>query len=187
MAKTNTSDPHRINIDLVHTPRKPTTGIIQRGQNAGYALSSTIKRAINKIARVKHVSLASKVRSTRFQVDDKTTMVTYNSGSGADGKSLSKADHVQADMPILQQSTKRVGLANGGTSRGKHVTKLPFPQLSPKAAQADSFNDFPTFLMSVDIISDNDTIFIFTRDSVTVHKEQDGLIACKGGPTLIGV
>ncbi|KAL7505264.1 LOW QUALITY PROTEIN: hypothetical protein ACHAXN_002765 [Cyclotella atomus] len=88
-------------------------------------------------------------------------MITYD--SGADGHYI-------------------IGVANGGT---KHVTKLPFPQLCPpKANQADTFDDFPTSLMSVGKTADDGTISIFTKDGVTVHNEQDVLITCKGEPIL---
>jgi len=40
-------------------------------------------------------------------------------------------------------------VANGEKSTGKHVTSLLFPLLSSKARQADTFNEFPTYLMSV--------------------------------------
>jgi hypothetical protein len=35
--------------------------------------------------------------------------------------------------------------------------------------------------------ADDGTISIFTKDGVTVHKEMDVLITCKGEPILIGV
>ena len=41
--------------------------------------------------------------------------------------------------------------------------------------------------MSVGQTSDDGTISIFTKDGVTVHKEEDVLITCKGEPILIGV
>eukprot|EP00804_Cyclotella_cryptica_P012261 CCRYP_013846-RA/>CCRYP_013846-RA protein AED:0.89 eAED:0.89 QI:0/0/0/0.5/1/1/2/0/334 len=68
---------------------------------------------------------------------------------------------------------------------GKHATTLPFPLLSQTAAAADSFDDFPTSLMSVGKTSDDGTISIFTKDGVTIHKEQDVLITSKSptGPT----
>jgi hypothetical protein len=112
-------------------------------------------------------------------------MVTYD--SGADGHYISKRDRKKAGLPILRPSTKRVGVANGGTSTAKHVTQLPFKQLSPKATQADTFQDFPNSLMSVGKTADDGTISIFTKDGVTVHKEQDVLITCKAEPILIGV
>ena len=40
--------------------------------------------------------------------------------------------------------------------------------------------------MSVGNSTDDGTISIFTKDGVTVHKEQDVLIKCKGKPILIG-
>jgi len=41
--------------------------------------------------------------------------------------------------------------------------------------------------MSVGKTSDDGTISIFTKEGVTVHKEQDVLITCKGEPILIGI
>ena len=112
-------------------------------------------------------------------------MVTYN--SGADGHYISGADRKQAKLPILWKPTKHVGVANGGVIAGKYVPKLPFEQLSKKAAQADTFQDFPTSLISVGKTCNDGNISIFTGDGVTVHKEQVVLIACKGYPILIGV
>ena len=65
--------------------------------------------------------------------------------------------------------------------------ELPLPQLSKKAANADSFDEFPTSLVSVGKTNDNSNISIFTKGGVTVHKEKDVLITCKGAPILIGV
>jgi hypothetical protein len=89
-------------------------------------------------------------------------------------------------LPILRASTKRVRVANGETVEAKHITTLPFPQLSARARQADTFEQFPTSLRSVGQTSDDGTISIFTKDGVTVHKEEDVLITCKGEPILIG-
>ena len=80
-----------------------------------------------------------------------------------------------------------VGVANGRVSGGKYVTKLSIKQLSRKAVEADTFQDFPTSLMSVGKTRDGSTISIYTRDGVTVHKEQDVLIACKGASIIIGI
>ena len=55
------------------------------------------------------------------------------------------------------------------------------------AAQADTFQDFPTSLMSVGKTNDDGNISIFTSDGVTVHKEQDVLITCKGEPIFVGI
>ena len=51
-------------------------------------------------------------------------MLTYD--SEADGHYLNEADQQQVELLILHTSSKRVGIENGGTSGGKHVTKLPF-------------------------------------------------------------
>ena len=112
-------------------------------------------------------------------------LITYN--SGADGHYISKEDRKRAQMPILQASTKQVRVANGNTSSAKHVTNLPFPQLSTKATQADTFEQFPTSLMSVGKTSDDGTILVFTKNGVTVHKEKNVLITCKRQPILIGI
>jgi hypothetical protein len=78
-------------------------------------------------------------------------------------------------------------VANGEVCRAKYVTKLPFNKLSAKATQADSFEDFPSSLMSVGQVSDDGTVSIFTKDGVTVHKEDNVLITCQGKPILIGI
>jgi hypothetical protein len=72
-------------------------------------------------------------------------------------------------------------------SKAQHVTQLPFQHLSDKAKSADTFNDFLNSLMSVGNTADDGTISIFTKDGVTVHKEEDVLITCKGQPILIRV
>ncbi len=53
--------------------------------------------------------------------------------------------------------------------------------------QADTFQDFPTSLMSVGKTADNGTVSVFTKEGVSVFKEEDVLITCKGEPILIGV
>ncbi len=78
-------------------------------------------------------------------------------------------------------------MANGGVCQAKYVTQLPFKALSAQATQADTFQDFPSSLMSVGKTANDGTISIFTKDGVTVHKEMDVLITCKGEPILIGV
>ncbi len=80
-----------------------------------------------------------------------------------------------------------VGVANGGTSQAQHITRLPFNKLSVQARQADTFQDFPTLLMSVGKTSNDGTITAFTKTGITVFKEEDVLITCKGKPILIGM
>jgi len=112
-------------------------------------------------------------------------MLKYD--SGADGHYLSKNDHISAGLPIMRPSTKQVGVANGGTSIGKHATIVPFPNLSLTASAVDSFDDFPTSLMSVGKTTDDGMVSIFTKDGITVLKETPVLITCHGKPFLIGV
>jgi hypothetical protein len=107
--------------------------------------------------------------------------------SGANGHYISKKDCRKAGLPIIRKSIRWVGVANGGVSQAKFVTQLPFKALSAQATQADIFQDFPSSLMSMGKTANDGTISIFTKDGVTVHKETDVLITCKGEPILIGV
>ena len=97
-------------------------------------------------------------------------MVSYD--SGADGHYISEKDRKAVSLPILRISAKKVGVANGSKYKGhQYVTALPFPQLSTKAAESDTFNDFPSSLMSVGKTADNGNISIFTKEGVSVYKE----------------
>jgi hypothetical protein len=80
-----------------------------------------------------------------------------------------------------------VAVANGETCKAKFVTHLPFHTLSTSAKQAKTFTEFLHSLMSVGKTANNGMISIFTKEGVTVHKEQDILITCKGESILIGV
>ena len=66
-------------------------------------------------------------------------------------------------LPILRISSKKAGVANGGSSSGKYVTRLPFPQLSRKPAEVDIFNNFPTYIMSVRKTLEDGNVSIFTK------------------------
>ena len=79
------------------------------------------------------------------------------------------------NLPILRKSNRRVGVANGCTSRGIYVTQLPFPALLKKDAQADTVNDFPDSLISVGQLADDETISIFSNEGVSVHKMYSSL------------
>jgi hypothetical protein len=175
LAKANENDKKRMAINAAHTKRGTTSiGLAQRGRNAIYSLGTAFNRTIKKINKNKHVSFAAP-----------PVMVTYD--SGADGHYISERDRRKAGLPILRTSTRKVGVANGGTSTAKYVTQLPFKQLSAHAKQADTFQDFPTSLMSVGKTADDGTVSVFTKNGVNVFKEEDVLITCKGKPILISV
>ena len=112
--------------------------------------------------------------------DSSVVMITYD--SGADRHYISEIDREAAGLPILCPSTKRVMVTNGEKSIGQNVTSLPFPSLSAKSRQADTFKEFPTSLMSIGKMADDGKISIFTKDGVTVHDEKDVLITCKHKP-----
>lgn len=107
--------------------------------------------------------------------------------SGADKHYITEDDRQEADLPILGKSTKQVGVANGGISEGRHITKLPFELLSAKARLADTFDDFKHSLLSIGLIADDNNMAIFLKDDVKIYREQDVLITCKGKPLLVGV
>ena len=185
--KNDTKNAQRVMIDAAHqTDRKPQPNLLQRGRNVTYSIGTSLRRGLQKISSEKHRVQFSKANSvTSFGSADNAAMITYD--SGADGHYISEEDRKRARLPILRKSQKNVGVANGGISSGKYVTQLPFEQLSNEAAQADTFQDFPTSLMSVGKTNDDGNISIFTSDGVTVHKEKDVLITCKGEPIFEGI
>ena len=121
---------------------------------------------------------------TRFHNKEEPTMITYD--SGADNHYVREADRIKLKLPILRPSNKRVAVVNGSMSEGKYVTWLPFPQLSTRTAEADTFEDFPSYLMSLGKTPDDGNVFIFTHEKVQVYKEADVLIVFRGKPILIG-
>jgi hypothetical protein len=171
---------------------RPTLGkinqaLVLRNTDAiQYSMSSAFNWTIKKLNKTKqHVSFATHHTVRLYKDHEEPLTITYNSGSN--GNYLSKKDRVKAGLPILQPSTRMVGVANGGTSQAQHVTQLPFHKLSARVRQADSFQDFQTSLMSMGKTSDDGTISVFTKTGVTVFKEEDVLITCKGEPILISV
>ena len=86
----------------------------------------------------------------------------------------------------MRISYKKLGVVNGGACTGKCVTTLPFQKLSRKAAKADTFEEFPTSLMSVGKTIDNGNVPILTKDGVTVYKKDYVLIIFQRKPIIIG-
>jgi hypothetical protein len=139
-----------------------------------------------KLKRNKRVSFAKQNKVHLFDATaTPSIMLTYV--SGADRDDLSEQDQCKAGLPILRPSTQQVGVANGGTSKEKYVTQLPFCKLSAQLMQADTFQNFPTPLMSVGRTSNNGMVPVFTKEGVNVFKEEDALITCKGEPILISI
>ena len=83
--------------------------------------------------------------------------------SGADGHYPVEKDRKQIGIPIVRVLAKKVGVANGSTCNGKYVIKLPFPQLSNRAAEADTFEELPISLISVGKTADDGNMSIFTK------------------------
>ena len=120
------------------------------------------------------------------EYNDKNAKVLVTYDLGANGHYLSKKDRRTLGLPILRMSTKKVCVANGDVCTGKYVTLLPFLQLSETAAEANTFNDFPNLLMSIGKTADNGNISIFTKEGISIYKEEDVLITCRGTAILIG-
>ena len=175
----------RLAIDASHNKIKaPSTSILHNGRMAVYAFATTTKRICQRFHTAQHVQF-HKQHSTRLFSTDDIPAITYD--SGADGHYLNEVDRRRARLPILCPSTKQVAVANSQVSTTKHESSLPFEGLSQRANKADTFDDFPQSLMSVGKVSDDGTISVFTKDGVTVHREEDVLITCKGAPIFIGV
>eukprot|EP00804_Cyclotella_cryptica_P003621 CCRYP_002237-RA/>CCRYP_002237-RA protein AED:0.34 eAED:0.34 QI:0/-1/0/1/-1/1/1/0/435 len=139
---------------------------------------------MNNFSTDQHVHFALKTQVRHYDSQATTPLITFD--SGADGHYHSETDRLIAGLPILRPSSRQVGVANGGTSKARYVSCLPFPQLSTNAALADSFDDFPQSLMSIGKTCDDSTIAIFTQAGVTIHKDTNVLITCRGKPLLIG-
>ncbi len=148
LAKGNQTNMQRLAIDSAHVnSNKPAIGLTQRSCNAAYSLGMTISRTFKKISNNKHVRFAKHNKVHLFSNTETPIMVMYD--SGADGHYISKKDRCNARLPIIQKSTRQVGVANGGVSQAKFVMQLLFNDLSAKAKQADTFQDFPSSLISI--------------------------------------
>ena len=113
------------------------TSIHQRAQVGKSYSTSTHKNNNSSTRDGKHVQFKIEPSIATYQQHDNKPMVTYD--SGADGHYLREKDRTKLGLPILRISDKKLGVTNGGAYNGKYVTLLPFPQLSIKAAEADTF------------------------------------------------
>jgi hypothetical protein len=115
LAKGDQTNLQRLAIDSAFiNSNKPAIGLTQRGCNAAYGLGTTISQTLKKISNNKHVRFAKHNKVHLFSNTETPIMVTYD--SGADGHYISKKDRRKAGLPIIQKSTRRVGVANEGVS-----------------------------------------------------------------------
>ena len=145
MAKSNQTDMRCVTVDTAHaTTTSAAPSLLQTGYNIGYAMGATFRQAIRHLKRGnQRVRSQSKPTLETFRDDNETIMVTYN--TGVDSNYVSEAERKKVVVPILRQSTKRVGIANGNTSSGKFITQLLFPQLPKQAVEADTFQEFSRY------------------------------------------
>ena len=132
-------------------------------------IKSAFNRTLKNTNKMKHVRFSPQ-HNVRLIKDSSVVMITYD--SGADGHYISKKDREAARLPILRPSTKFVMAANGEKNKSQHVTSLPFPSLSLKARQVDTFKKLPTSLMSDRKTANDGKISIFTKDGVTVPNKK---------------
>ena len=207
LAKNNNQCRYQQQIAQSSCTIKSNPSILKRGRNICYRAASKMRNLIRRATGGSGVRFDLSQNET-FVIGSNTTdtkakakniierafgAVHYLLGptaladSGADNHYITEDDRQQANMPIIGTSTKQVGVANGGISEGRHVTKLPFELLSAKARLADTFDDFKHSLLSIGLIADDDNIALFSKDDVKIYRETDVLITCKGEPILIGV
>ena len=188
MAKQDFKDARRITIDTSHAAyhwyrAKPQ--LIQQGKNIGYVLATTVRKLFHNFTNNnQQVRFRRTPTVTRFHNKEEPIMITYD--SGADNHYVSEAERIKLKLPILRPSHKRVAVSNVGTSKVKYLTQLPFPQLSTISAESDTFEEFPSSLMSVGKTSDDGILSILAHEKVQVYKEADVLITCRGKQILIG-
>ena len=168
--KQDQKDARHITIDTAHTAYHQTTAkphLLQQGKNIGYLLATTVCKLVHKFTKNnQQVRFRHKPTVTRFHNEEEPIMITYD--SGANNHYMSESDRIKLKLSILRPSHQRVAVSNGGTSEGKYMTRLPFPQLSTITADADTFEEFPSSLMSVGKTSNDGNVSIFTDEKVQV-------------------
>ena len=98
------------------TSVKPS--ILEKGRGMGMTVATAARRLVQQIkrGRTKRVRFAMQPLVQNFDVGEELVMITYD--SGADGNYVSEEDRARLGMPILQESKRRVGVENGGASKG---------------------------------------------------------------------
>ena len=188
MAKQDCKDARRVTIDTAHSDyhqaiSKPQ--FIQQVMNVGYVLATTVCKLVHNFTNNnQQVRSRHKPTVIRFHNEEEPIIITYD--SDADNHYVSEAERIKLKLPILRPSHKRTAVANGGTSEGKYVTRILFPQLSTISAEADTFEEFSSSLMSVGKTSNDENVYIFTHGKVQVYKGADVLITYRSKPIFIG-
>ena len=96
---------NRVTVDRYNLlSAKKTNGLIQQGNNVGWALNVTTKRVTSILLARKEVSFTSKVKVTLFKDNNKSVTITHN--SRAAGHCISTLDKVRTGMMILCRSEK---------------------------------------------------------------------------------
>jgi hypothetical protein len=152
----------------------------------GLPLGSRIQLDYKKLNRNKHVSFTKQNKVHLFDATS-TPSIMLTQDSGANRHYISKHDQCKAGLLILRPCTWQVGVINGGSGNAKYVTQLPFCKLSARSRQAETFQDFPTSLMSMGKTLDDGTVSVFTKEGINVFKEEDVFITCNEEPILIGI
>jgi hypothetical protein len=102
MAKEDTSNAKRADIDTAHKFDTTDIGLTQQGRNIVHNIGLAFKWKMKNITGTKHVRFS---RNTQVHIIPSrheaaaTVLVIYD--LGADGHYITKTDQVQAQLPIL--------------------------------------------------------------------------------------
>ncbi len=111
---------------------KSAIGSTQRGCNTAYSLGPTISQTFKKISNNKHIRFAKHNKVHLFSNTETPIMVTYD--LGADNHYINEKDRRKAGLPIIQKSTRQVGVTNGGVSQAL-TTTIQGPVSQSKASR----------------------------------------------------
>jgi len=134
-AKADTTEVQQSTISKAHdqsnADKKPAASITQLSQNTTYGICTAFKRtATQLLTNKKQVTFTANGETHNNNKVERANTVQLTHDSGADKHYVSEDDRKEACTPILRSSSKKVRVANGNTCKAKHVTRLPFPQLS---------------------------------------------------------
>ena len=137
-AKNDAANLRRVSIDTAHSASQPEApSFLQRGQNAGYAFSTAVRYFVTKFKfNSKQVRFVATPKVATFHNANAATVITYDSGS--DGHYLCEEDRKQLGLLI----SKQVGVASGGTSKGKCVTP-PLPTIIKEGSGGSHIGRLP--------------------------------------------
>ncbi|KAL7481420.1 LOW QUALITY PROTEIN: hypothetical protein ACHAW6_007143, partial [Cyclotella cf. meneghiniana] len=146
-AKLDVNNPHKCAINAAHAFPDLQPSLLQQGCNPVSNLHSSLHCASQGlVSNNMHVCFIAQHSVQTIPTHAQPTVwLTYD--SGANGHYLSKCDHTIAKLPILCASSKHA-LPTAAAALPPTSPNSAFGALSISAAQAISFDNFPTSLIS---------------------------------------